>query len=154
MKPSLKLLQTLQHEADCKDSAMAKTHGPEYIPKYPYKDTDANGLTRAIIDWLKLHGAQAERVNTGGIYDVKRGKYRRSGSTRGSSDIHATIPVTVVDKVVGMSCKFEVKAGKDRLSREQSKYITSVQSAGGFAFVVHDFDEFLIYYNRIINYYK
>lgn len=154
MTPSLKRLQDLRHEKDCEGSAMVRTHGKEFVPRHPYKDTDANSLTKCIVDWINLNGGQAERVNTMGVYDAKRGKYRPGTGKRGSSDVHSTIPVQIVDKTVGLSCKFEVKAGKDRLSTHQSDYIAEVKSAGGFAFVVHNFDEFMECYNRIINYYK
>ena len=89
---------------------------PNYIPKTVYKDSTANGLTKAIIDYINLHGYQAERINTMG---VARTKYRTDGSvagvqwtkgtgTPGSADISATIK--------GRSVKIEVKIGKDRQS--------------------------------------
>ena len=33
-----------------------------YIPKPKREDTTANGLTRCIIDFITLHGGQAERI--------------------------------------------------------------------------------------------
>ena len=73
---------------------------------YTYKDNSANGLTKAIIDFLKLRGHFAERSScTGRVIDKREiftdvvGRTRQIGSlkwiptsgTRGKSDISAVI---------------------------------------------------------------
>jgi hypothetical protein len=122
------------------------------IPKY--SDRTANGLTRCIIDFIRLDGYQAERINTMGrtIDNRKRvtdvlGRTKLIGSTtyipttgtKGSADISATIR--------GRSVKVEVKVGKDRQSPEQKAYELSIVSSGGIYWIVRSFDEF---YNKYL----
>ena len=38
------------------------------LPKIKYSDRTANGLTKCIIDFLRLQGWQAERISTTGRY--------------------------------------------------------------------------------------
>ena len=72
---------------------------PNYIVKTVYKHQTANGLTKAICDWINLHGYQAERINTMGTAREKKttgGKvigvtWTKGTSTAGSADISATI---------------------------------------------------------------
>ena len=124
---------------------------PNYIPKTVYKDSTANGLTKAIIDYITLNGYQAERINTMG---VARTKYRTDGSvagvqwtkgtgTPGSADISATIK--------GRSVKIEVKIGKDRQSDAQKRYQEKIEQAGGVYYIARNFDDFVIFFNEIVN---
>jgi hypothetical protein len=121
----------------------------------PYKDTTANNLTHAIIDFIRFSGFQAERINctcrpidnTKIITDVL-GDRRTIGSMkwlptsgqRGTADISVTI--------MGWSCKIEVKM-KDRRSPDQKAYQEAVERAGGLYWICHSFDEFLNYYNSL-----
>ena len=124
---------------------------PNYIAKTEYKPATANGLTRAICDWINLHGYQAERINTMG---VARTRYRSDGSvagiqwtkgtgTAGSADISATIK--------GRSVKIEVKIGKDRQSEAQKKYQEMIERAGGVYIIAKNFDEFVEWYNNFVS---
>ena len=131
------------------------------IPNYArfkkrYSDRTANGLTKAIIEWIRLSGGHAERVNTMGR-PVDRTKVSTNclgqrqrigsiewipgGSTPGSSDIHATI--------AGRSYYIEVKIGRDRLSEAQKQYRDKVTRAGALYHIATSFDEFLEFYNTI-----
>ena len=123
---------------------------PNYIPKTVYKDSTANGLTKAIIDYITLHGYQAERINTMG---VARTKYRTDGSvagvqwtkgtsTPGSADISATIK--------GRSVKIEVKIGKDRQSEAQKRYQEKIERAGGVYVIARDFDTFVEWFDEFV----
>ena len=123
---------------------------PSYIMKHKYTDSTANGLTKAICDWINLHGYQAERINTMG---VARTRYRTDGSvagiqwtkgtgTAGSADISATIK--------GRSVKIEVKIGKDRQSEAQKRYQENIEKAGGTYIIAKDFDSFVEWYNQFI----
>ena len=120
-----------------------------------FRDDTANGLTNAIIQYLQLHGHQAERINTmGRPIDNSRtftdciGRQRRiggvkwipSGSTPGSADISATIG--------GRSVKIEVKIGRDQQSQAQKEYQRKVEQAGGAYMIATSFDSFL---EQIIN---
>jgi hypothetical protein len=119
--------------------------------KKKYNDSTANGLTKAICDWINLHGYQAERINTMG---VARTKYRTDGSvagiqwtkgtgTAGSADISATIK--------GRSVKIEVKIGKDRQSEAQKKYQEMIERAGGTYIIAKNFDDFVEWYNNFVS---
>lgn len=123
----------------------------------PYTDKTANGLTRSIIDFLRFNGFQAERINCTGraidntkvITDVL-GDSRRIGSVnwlptsgqKGTADISATIQ--------GRSVKIEVKM-KDKQSLDQKTYQQVVERAGGLYWMVRSFEQFMDFYNSLIN---
>jgi hypothetical protein len=100
-----------------------------------FRDDTANGLTSLIIAWLKVNKYFAARVNTMGIYDVKRGIWRKSGSTLGMADITAVID--------GKHISIEIKAGHDKPRPDQLKVQNDVIVSGGCYLFVHSFDEFL-----------
>lgn len=142
----------LLHDLKLKKWAETNPNFPQtHIPKTMYKDSTANGLTKAIIDYITLHGYQAERINTMG---VARTRYRTDGSvagvqwtkgtgTPGSADISATIK--------GRSVKIEVKIGKDRQSDSQKRYQDKIERAGGVYYIARNFDDFVIFFNQIVN---
>ena len=123
---------------------------PDYIPKTMYKDSTANGLTKAICDYINYNGYQAERINTMGTAREKKttaGKvigvtWTKGTSTAGSADISATIK--------GRSVKIEVKIGKDRQSDAQKRYQENIEKAGGTYIIAKDFDSFVEWYNQFI----
>jgi hypothetical protein len=142
--------KTLMHELKVK--RYAETHPnypPDYIPKTMYKDSTANGLTKAICDYINYHGYQAERINTMGTAREKKttaGKvigvtWTKGTSTAGSADISATIK--------GRSVKIEVKI-KDRQSEAQKRYQEHIEKAGGIYKIFRDFDSFVEWYNKFI----
>jgi hypothetical protein len=113
----------------------------------------ANRLTAQIIDFIKLRGGQAERINTMGINrggkkvvtdvcgfkrTIGRDKWTKSGSTPGSADISATIK--------GRSVKIEVKIGKDNQKDEQTAYQDNIERAGGVYYIARDFESFYDWY--------
>jgi len=131
---------------------------PEWLAPRKYSDNSANGLTKCIIDFLKLSGWQAERINnTGWQIDTRQtftdvtGRSRTIGSskwikgtgTNGTADISATIK--------GLSVKIEVKYGRDRQSDKQRAYQCQVQKAGGVYIVASTFEQFLNWYNLKFN---
>jgi len=143
--------KALLHELKIK--RYAETHPnypPDYIPKTMYKDSTANGLTRAICDYINYNGYQAERINTMGTAREKKttaGKvigvtWTKGTSTAGSADISATIK--------GRSVKIEVKIGKDRQSEAQKRYQENIERAGGIYIIAKDFDSFVEWYENFI----
>lgn len=102
-----------------------------------YRDDTANGLTRCIVDFIRFHGGQAERINTVGIPEQIGGRivWRRSTSTKGSADISATIG--------GRSVKVEVKIGPDRQSEAQRRYQAAIERAGGLYYIAKDLTTFV-----------
>ena len=142
----------LLHELKVKQWAITHpNYPPNYIPKTMYKDSTANGLTKAICDYINLHGYQAERINTMGVAREKRttdGKvigvtWTKGTSTAGSADISATIK--------GRSVKIEVKIGNDRQSEAQKRYQENIERAGGIYYIARNFDDFVDFFNDFVN---
>jgi hypothetical protein len=152
---ALQQLAELDYQARYRD----KPDYPENARfKRRYTATTANGLTRAIIDWIRLNGFFAERVNVQGrpidrtrIATNTLGQRQRIGSidwipgggTRGSADIHAVLKA-------GKAVYIEVKIGRDKMSKDQQQYRDQVTQAGAVYFVARDFDSFIEFYNEQI----
>ena len=128
-----------------------------YLPKCTYSDKTANGLTKCIIDYLRLNGCHAERINTMGVPMDKRkvvtdciGRkrqigsltWRKSTSTRGSADIHCLVN--------GRAIFIEVKANGDRMRPEQWEYKKQVEAAGGVFLIATSFENFLNQYMELV----
>jgi hypothetical protein len=148
MKKEYKLLM---HELKLRKYAITHPNlPPDYIPKTMYKDSTANGLTKAICDYINYHGYQAERINTMGTAREKKttaGKvigvtWTKGTSTAGSADISATIK--------GRSVKIEVKI-KDRQSEAQKRYQEHIEKAGGIYKIFRDFDSFVEWYENFVS---
>ena len=111
---------------------------PEYaIPTPKYSDKTANGLTRCIMDYIRLNGGYCVRVNTQGQYRTGIG-WTKSTTTKGTPDITAIVN--------GMAISIEVKVGKDRLSEHQIKQADAISSAGGLYCVARNFEGFCKWY--------
>ncbi|HOY32126.1 MAG TPA: hypothetical protein PKW80_09630 [Bacteroidales bacterium] len=125
----------------------------QYIPAPKYTDKTANGLTKCIIDYIRLTGGQAERINcTGRIIDSRETctdvlghqrtigslQYIKTAGQRGTADISATIK--------GRSVKIEVKIGADKQSDAQKEYQRSIEASGGLYFIAKDFEQFITWY--------
>ena len=156
-KPRYQKPQAVKELEELADIENAKKHPQfaRYAPKAKYRDDNANGLTRCIIDYLHFKGWQAERINTTGIpIDTRQqvtditGRtrtigsltWRPSGSTVGSADISAVIN--------GKAAKIEVKIGKDRQSPAQKEYQRQVEQAGGIYYIAKDFTSFVWWYQE------
>ena len=133
---------------------------PNYSVAPVFKVSTANGLTKAVIKFLTLSGWQAERISTTGRPIDKRYEYtdvlghrKMAGSVkwipgtirRGSADISSTI--------MGRSVKWEVKI-KDKQSPDQKSYEQEIKKAGGYYFLIHNIDEFMEIYNKLIQEFK
>lgn len=117
-------------------------------PSYPPTDK-ANGLTRAIVQFLTWEGYRATRVNSQGQFIVEKYQGRvvnhgfRPGATRkGTADISATIR--------GRSVMLEVKAGNDSPKEKQIKEQARERAAGGIYEFIYDFEQFLTFYDSLI----
>jgi hypothetical protein len=146
--------KAMLHEMKLQRYAITHPNYPQdYIPKTMYKDSTANGLTKAICDYINYNGYQAERINTMGTAREKKttaGKvigvtWTKGTSTAGSADISATIK--------GRSVKIEVKIGKDRQSDAQKRYQENIEKAGGTYIIAKDFDSFIEFFNEFVNKY-
>lgn len=125
------------------------------LPMRTYKLNTANGLTQAVIAWVRAHGYQAERVSTTGRPVDNRKEFidvvgfrRTIGSiewipgtgTKGSADVHCSIPLKGSNGFA-VSVKIEIKIGKDRLSEHQKKYGDQMELAGGVYLVVKELND-------------
>ncbi len=149
---ALKLLEELVYVRDCAKTKMP----PEYVPKTKFTDLTANGLTKAIITWIEIHGGLAERISSSGrylqgktvgvgFYGVKHlpGKFIPGNTRNGTFDVAATIN--------GKSLKIEVKIGKDRMSNAQKKYFEDATKAGAICIIARNFEQFVNDYSKAIN---
>ena len=152
-KPAYRKPQAVRELEDAYTAYHYRRHAsipPESRVKFKYRDDTANGLTKCIIAYLRLHDCQAERINTTGIpVDNRRTvtdilgnarvygsiEWRPSTSPRGSADISAII--------AGRAVKIEVKIGRDRQSEYQRQYQRDVEAAGGVYYIARDFASFV-----------
>lgn len=148
-------VKKLEELADIENERKHPNTPPKYLAKSKYRDDTANGLTKCIIDFIRLNGGQAERINATGVpIDTRREvtdilghrrtigsvTWRPSGATVGSADISATVG--------GRSVKIEVKVGRDRQSEAQKQYQASIEAAGDLYFLANDFTDFVAWYHQ------
>ncbi len=132
-------------------------HMPEYARTAPrYSGSTANGLTKCIIDYIRLSGGQAERTSTTGRLVDRRqqftdvtGRTREIGTAKwiptsgvkGSADISAVIR--------GKALKIEVKIGRDQQSAAQVEYQAKIEGAGGIYLIARSFSDFIDQYKSL-----
>ena len=140
---TLKDLSTLNHVAKCARTTLPKS----YVPMTKYSDKSANGLTTAIVDYIRLTGGYADRINNTGI--MRNGKWTRSGTRKGIADIMASKPIEVGGRLIGVQVAIEVKIGKDRQSDAQKKIQAEVIKSGGFYIIAKTWEQFYNEWNKI-----
>lgn len=125
----------------------AFAQGEYYDNKFPDVQL-TNGTQRYICDVLNWLGHFAERINTQGNF--YQGKWRKSGSTKGSPDLHCQIRIPSQALPVGW--KIEIKKGSDSLNKAQLKYRSKMQQLGALHTVIHvgQLDLFWDELNRIL----
>lgn len=96
-----------------------------------------NNTTNAIIDYVKLHGGFARRVNTSGIPIITGGHIRgwRKSKNIGAADIRIIF--------AGYSIDVEIKTGKDKQRPDQAEFQKEVEAAGGEYWEVKDVPDFI-----------
>lgn len=127
-------------------------HAADYVvmPKV----TTANGLTKAIINFLTWKGFYANRINTQGqvrIHKIPRWsgageslvhsdqvRFNKSTTKRGTPDISAIIH--------GRAVWIEVKIGRDRMSEQQLEQQSHIEEAGGIFYIATNMDDFYEWY--------
>lgn len=113
------------------------------VPVKPFKDTTANELTKAITTFIRLTGNYADRINNTGIYDARKGKWRKGGTRKGISDIIASKLIEHEGRKFSVNVAIEVKVGKDKLSEYQERIRDEVTAAGGYYIVARNWDGFI-----------
>jgi len=113
----------------------------------------AGDLEKQIIRFLELSGHQAAKADVKGTYVegkrdnntgvITKGRYIKTGATKGAADVQATL--------FGLSVKWEVKFSmSDRQRPAQKDYQNAVERAGGFYFIVRTFEQFIEQYDRLM----
>lgn len=152
--PAVKELERL---ADADAARRHPSIDPRYLSRRLYRDDSANGLTKCVIDFIRLTGGMAERINCTGRYvdntqvftdvvgrtrSIGTGQWLPSSGTKGTADISAVIR--------GRAVKIEIKYGRDRQSDDQRNYQAQIETAGGIYLIVRTFAEFYDWYNEFI----
>lgn len=88
-------------------------------------------VQKAILQWLRLHGAFAVRVNTGAVKVGKR--LVRFNDTTGCPDILCCVPLPRGGRSVFVGIEVKAKGGK--LRPAQAAVLDAINRAGGVAFV-------------------
>lgn len=122
-------------ENDVLEQKKLKFPNQPYLMKKKLRDDTANGLTQCIQEWAKVNNCHSQRMNTTGQYDFKLGRYRRSGSTRGVSDM------LIIYK--GNTINLEIKIGNDKQSKYQIQMQESINNAGGIYMIIRSYNDFL-----------
>lgn len=104
-----------------------------------------NNITKAIIAYLLNEGHSASRINVQGQYDPKIPGWRPSGSRKGFFDIAACIKDS---NGIGRFVAIDIKKGNDKLSKGQMAFIEEIENAGGLAFEIESYDEFINWYTN------
>lgn len=134
--------------------ADSKIKHPElpYYSSPDFKVSTSNGLTKAVIHFLRLKDHQVERISSTGRYidnsitstnvmnqrvKIGSGCWIPGTSKNGSADISSTIN--------SMSVKWEIKNAKtrDRQSDVQKHYQAEVEKSGGKYFIITSLSQFL-----------
>ncbi len=150
MTPHQRYQQAHRANQDAKYPQGVKDHG--YIKTVMPDCNTANGLTRAIVNFLLWNGHRATRINSAGRVikapqrqasgvSLMTAKYIPGSTRRGAADVSSTIR--------GRSVMWEVKVGKDRPSEYQLAEQELERKAGGEYYFVHSFEEFLNYYDSL-----
>lgn len=103
----------------------------------------ANDLTKQLIYLLRVSGYRAWRNNNTGLYDPVKKVFRKNPAMeKGIPDVLG------FHKKTGQFVCIEVKAGKDKLTPEQTEFILEARRAGCLAFEARSIDDLI---NRINN---
>lgn len=110
-----------------------------YPTKTLYRDDTSNGLTKCVIDHIRFHGFQAERINSVGrkVTAGNQERWIKGAGTKGTADLSATIQ--------GRSVKIEIKcvATNDNYQSEyQRAYQRSIESAEGTYLIIRTYTQF------------
>jgi hypothetical protein len=105
-----------------------------YLAPRTFRDDSANGLTRCIVEYIRLKGGFASRISNQGTYNRKMGRYIPGTARRGLADVMAVYQ--------GKSLHIEIKIGKDRQSEYQKQVEAEVNASGGFYYLAESFSAF------------
>jgi len=135
----MKPIQILQELAKADNQKRHPDFPDDYRPAKKYQTSTANGLTKAVVDFLNFSGHWATRINNQGTWVKDKwskggGYYRPSTQAKGIADIDSLIK--------GRKVAIEIKIGADRQSEAQKEFQAKLERAGGHYWIVKDFDQF------------
>lgn len=115
-----------------------------------FSDKTANGLTKCILAFLKLHGHKAWRQSSEGRYrpgkvftDVLGHRKQMKGTyIKGTNVGHGDVSSIINGRFVS----WEVKLKSDRQRDEQKQFQKEVEQSGGLYFMVATYEQFLTIY--------
>jgi hypothetical protein len=131
-----------QEEIDAEYARQKAFFDPKLLAKGKKPQSPSNKLTSDIIEYIRLLGGYARRVNVQGTYDAAKGAYRKSGMKKGFEDIDVIMPININGIKVGLKCAIEVKIGRDKQSPEQIARQQEINSCGGIYLVAKDMTSF------------
>ena len=129
MKPEQNPEQTEERKAQLQRYKDAAVKGRR-------KGSPTNELTKHIKESFQKIGGDAFRINTQGTYSQKLGKYIKSGSDNGVSDLIAVYE----GKFIAIEVKSE--ATKDKIRPDQEKFRNRVTGSKGVYFIARSKKKF------------
>lgn len=95
----------------------------------------ANNLTDAIVNYLNMQGHFVWRQNNGGVYDPAKKIFRKNPKQKKG------VPDICGIHKYGYGLFVEVKAGKDKLSEEQTHFGVEAAKRGAIWLVARSLDD-------------
>jgi len=92
-------------------------------------------LVNAVLDWFHIHGAWADRANSGTqVIEGPQGRRVFRGMKKGTSDILACWPG-------GLFIAVEAKMPGNKPTPEQEQFLAHIHDCGGLAVVAYSVDD-------------
>lgn len=174
---TLKDLQTLEWKERCKNSSIARTHGPDYIPKEKFSDTSEKELKKCIRTHSLLTGcgffwstpnkssivgtkdknksnASMNEVLSGLAKESSKPVYGYSSGENGMSDMAGFFSIPYKDNFIPVCIALEIKIPGDRQQPDQKDFEAIVKTAHGWYIIVKDFESYIRHKDEIFEYYK
>lgn len=162
-KPKKNLHKKLEDIKDLEKLAFEnlKTKYPSvpFLPKPKYKASTKNGLTKCVIDYIRLTGGIAEKVNSNGYMKDNRksvtdilGRTRSIGSTKWIPGINKNAIGDIHCIINGKSIRIEIKCAATKDSTESEEQILNqkkIETAGSSLVTVTSFSDFLKLHNEL-----
>jgi hypothetical protein len=152
-KPSA--VKELEALADAEAARRHPSIKPQHLARRLYRDDTANGLTKCVVEFIRLTGGMAERINCTGRYIDRSQTYTDvigrtrtigSGQWLPTSGVKGTADISAVIK--GRAVKIEIKM-KDRQSEDQKRYQEAVERAGGIYYIARNFTDFKQWFDTL-----
>lgn len=115
---------------------------PALAPR-KFRDDGSNNLTKCVVEYIRLSGGFASRINNQGTFSFKLNKYIPGTSKRGLPDIIGT-------HQSGRSMMIEVKANGDKMRPEQEKIKQEQERVNGLFYIAKNFTDFKTWFDSLV----